>query len=934
LTSFLSIRRDVPDCGDTLNLKEKRQTACAVFVIASMICAAAYAAGCGVGATAADAPSSTCGTSAPGADSITQVAEEEFNINQTLSGTAQRNTIAFDALAFLTGDLGADTFLPPGKVADMWGFQYLRDNDATKMGHNTDFLSKAANNVLSVLSDEQKAELVALAKAQVGEINEYAYDRFLLIDAFCRLLAGDVPEGSDGLDMDAVQEYSADLYELDGHICIERAEVMGHILHSLDSEQRAYLDALDGVGMLNWPDVGQQIDPRTMTHDEHVAVMTYAGDLLSWYLGSTEADVYFCPERQGTYFGSFYLKDAPAMGNDNYTIDEKLTGDSGALFLSMLSSEQAEIITDLVDSQLPYLLSIVALREDVSILLRESITGGALGEDEVLQAMRDYGSMDGAIVFSYATAFAEVNATLSEAQRDSIAALRAKLGVGVPEGAYLYSSPIDMPEIPNTDFLFAADGQSAPSAPTALAAIAGDGEVSLSWGLPADDGGLTVDGYLIYQDDAMVAEVRGALTATVTGLENGRTYAFSVAAFNSIGTGTRASASATPATVPDAPGMISAAASGSKVTITWSAPAWDGGADVTAYKVIYGNASAPDGQTMEIPATAMSAEVSGLQYGVVYSFKVVASNSIGDSMPSSSATAYAVPAAPFIIVTAPNGGESWDAGTTHTITWASRNNPGAYVRIELMSGGAVALTISSKARNSGSYSWAMPYSIVPGEYQVRVRSATSTASDCSDAKFLVPTPSLTVTSPAGGEQWTTGRSYEIAWSSAHLSGNVKLELVKGTTATLIVSNTPNDGSFTWTVPRTLAAGSAYQIRVSSAANSAWKATSQAFAVVAAPTPSLTLVSPNGGEVWTAGTQHAVAWTSANDPGELVRIELYRGGRKVMTLASTTANDGLFEWTIPANLAAGNTYQIRIVSLIDTSVYDKSDGTFSITQVAR
>ena len=42
--------------------------------------------------------------------------------------------------------------------------------------------------------------------------------------------------------------------------------------------------------------------------------MTYAGDLFSWYAGSLEADVYFCPERQGTYYGGFYIKDAPAIG--------------------------------------------------------------------------------------------------------------------------------------------------------------------------------------------------------------------------------------------------------------------------------------------------------------------------------------------------------------------------------------------------------------------------------------------------------------------------------------------------------------------------------------------------------------------------------------------------------------------------------------------
>jgi len=42
--------------------------------------------------------------------------------------------------------------------------------------------------------------------------------------------------------------------------------------------------------------------------------MTYASEMFSWYAGSVEADVYFCPERHATYFGSFYMKDIPAMG--------------------------------------------------------------------------------------------------------------------------------------------------------------------------------------------------------------------------------------------------------------------------------------------------------------------------------------------------------------------------------------------------------------------------------------------------------------------------------------------------------------------------------------------------------------------------------------------------------------------------------------------
>lgn len=398
---------------------------------------------------------------------VTDSSGPVMTIEQTLSNEAQRNTIAFDGLAFLTGSLGADSFLPPGKVADFWGFQYLRDNDPSQMGHNTDFLTKAANNVLYVLTDSQIAELVTLAESQVDDINQYAYDRFVLMDAFRRLLEGDVPDGSTGLDLDAVKEYSAQLYRLDGEVSYERAQVMGGILSSLTDTQRAHLDSMVGQGMTSWPDVGNQLDPRDYTHDVHVAVMTYAGDLFSWYAGSVEADVYFCPERQGTYFGSFYLKDAPAMGNPNYTIDSNLTAESGAAFLAALNAEQAQTVTNLVDVQRDDLYAIVDTREDVATELRRFIAGESADEAAVLALMEKYGELDGQIVYNYATTFADVGQSLSSGQEATLAGLRAALGVSQPTGAYLYSEPIDMPEIPESDFLFVTAVQNAP--PTAEA---------------------------------------------------------------------------------------------------------------------------------------------------------------------------------------------------------------------------------------------------------------------------------------------------------------------------------------------------------------------------------------------------------------------------------------------------------------------------------
>ena len=379
-----------------------------------------------------------------------------YNIEQATSDKAQGMTISYDALAFMTGDLGADSFFPPGKVADFWGFQYLRDNDPSQMGHAGDFLTSAAMNTLNNLTADQRAQLVELATSQVASINEYGYKRFVLMDAFRRLAEGDLPAGTTGLDEDAVKAYSADLYRLDGEISFARAQMMGSILNNLTTDQKAYFDAMVGKGMAEWPSVEEPEDIRGLDRDTKVAVMTYAADLYSWYAGSIEADVYFCPERHGTYFGSFYLKDIKAMSDPTYAIPTNLTGDLGETMLQKLTSDQAALITGLVDSQKPALQGMVDTREQISMELRKFKDGSAADQATVMNLMEQYGAYDGEIIYNMAVNFAAVKNSLTAEQQTELDALRTELlgDQSHPNGAYLYSQAISMPEIPNSDFLF------------------------------------------------------------------------------------------------------------------------------------------------------------------------------------------------------------------------------------------------------------------------------------------------------------------------------------------------------------------------------------------------------------------------------------------------------------------------------------------------
>ena len=376
-----------------------------------------------------------------------------YTIAQAISDTAQLHTIAFDGLAFLTGDFGYDTFLPPGKVSDYFGFQYMRDIDASEGGHNTSFLTRIAQNMLAILNDTQKAQLLSLGKQQENDIQQFALRRMQLIKAFRQNLNGNIPTGSSGLSKEAVKKYSADLYVLDGQLAFQRAKVMGGIIRSLNSQQKTALTKLKFGDSRTWPEIPEQLDKRSMSHEVNVAVMTYASEMFAWYAGSLDADTYFCPERHGMYFGGFGMKTAPAMGKQNYSISTSLTGDSGEDFLSVLTEIQRRQITDLIDIQRNDLKEIVNIRQEIATELRRFMNGESADKYKVLSLSKRYGELDGEMSYFYAVAFAKIGQSLSAQQKEKLSRMRST-NPADPKGPFLYSSPINMPMVENTDFLF------------------------------------------------------------------------------------------------------------------------------------------------------------------------------------------------------------------------------------------------------------------------------------------------------------------------------------------------------------------------------------------------------------------------------------------------------------------------------------------------
>jgi len=267
----------------------------------------------------------------------------------------------------------------------------MRDIDAAEGGHNTSFLTRIAENMLAILNASQQGQLFELAEQQQNDIQKFAEMRLPLIAAFRRKLSGDIHRGSSGLDKNAVMAYSADLYALDGKLSFERARGTGRILRSLSAQQKKALARLKFGDSRAWPDVGEQFDKRNMSHEDDVAVMTYASEMFSWYTGSLDANSYFCPERHGMYFVGFGMKTLPAMGKQNYSISTVLTNDSGEALLDLLSTSQQKHITDLPNMQRKDLEEIVQVRRAIATELLRFLGGDAADEQKVQSLSRRYG---------------------------------------------------------------------------------------------------------------------------------------------------------------------------------------------------------------------------------------------------------------------------------------------------------------------------------------------------------------------------------------------------------------------------------------------------------------------------------------------------------------------------------------------------------------
>ena len=399
----------------------------------------------------------------------------------------------------------------------------------------------------------------------------------------------------------------------------------------------------------------------------------------------------------------------------------------------------------------------------------------------------------------------------------------------------------------------------------------------------------------------------------------------------------------------------------------------------------------------------------------------------------------------YFYVLNPVSGASYSMGAYDSITWTSSLSSSSYVRVYLYNDQQLAYTYSTYTLNDGVIYWYLPTSLASGNrYHIKIQSATDTSQWDFGGYFTLSSPysgTYSIQNPVDSSSWTAGNSYTIQWQSTGSPGTyVTLRLYSDSIyyASISTLSSLSAGSYTWTIPGTIASGSTYQIKITSYSDSGLYRFSERFTIAGIdpdayendnirdsaktavsgviqqhtltysdtdwvrvamdsgktyiiqdsgvsafytrlylyygtetsyrtynyststlmwqyactqtgtyylkiypyysgytgsytlrvtefnPLTSATFSSPISSTTWAAGSSYTISWTP--DVGmfsNYVNLYIYKGDQLVYTFTTYASNSGSYTASLPAGLATGSDYRIRIANYSYTQIYGYS-----------
>ena len=285
-----------------------------------------------------------------------------------------------------------------------------------------------------------------------------------------------------------------------------------------------------------------------------------------------------------------------------------------------------------------------------------------------------------------------------------------------------------------------------------------------------------------------------------------------------------------------------------------------------------------------------------------------------------------------IVLTTPNGDEIWQVGSTQQITWTYIDVTNVKLEYSINDGETWSEIVSSVAASSGLYNWNIPDVSPSNLCFVRISDISNPdIQDVSDDHFSITipqNPSVEVISPNGSEDWLTGTSQQISWTSENID-IVKLSYSTDDYSnwTTIETSVPaSTGSYEWLIPDTPSERCRVQVADVSNENII-DYSNEMFTISQPQIPLITVINPNGGEAWTVGATEQIEWTSNLVSNVDIEYSTNSGTNWVTVISSTPSTD-TYNWNIPNTPSAQ--CLVKITDAANNSISDVSNGLFMIT----
>ncbi|MGO3248959.1 MAG: Ig-like domain-containing protein [Agrococcus casei] len=282
----------------------------------------------------------------------------------------------------------------------------------------------------------------------------------------------------------------------------------------------------------------------------------------------------------------------------------------------------------------------------------------------------------------------------------------------------------------------------------------GDQQTQLSWAAPADNGS-PITGYRVDYDGG--SQMCESTTCTVTGLQNGIEYRFTVTAINEIGESEPSAETifVRPDVPPETPGTPRPQRGDGEVLVQWQAPENRGSA-ITHY-VVEISPPGPNGiSVQEVSGTQMVWD--GLVNGDEYQFRVQAHNDADDPSGFSQFSSPVIPAGPPSDPSDVRAERTSGSGQNAdiTVTWAGSSDNGApitgYTVTATQGGERVGEPVTVGAERRDAVLQGLPVATTPYVFTVHAANAVGDSARVSSAPLRAVNPPDAPTAADGPDQ--------------------------------------------------------------------------------------------------------------------------------------------------------------------------------------